>query len=169
MNVIFHILGALGTASVLARTTKPAGAFPVASVSDLAAPAAGFAIGVVVHGAMDFAPHSYPLRASTDIIMALLMMAAAFAISDPRRWLLLGACCVGALFPDLIDLGPAMLNKHVGLSLPVVKIFPWHWPENSGSIYDGTRAVISALGHLIAVVLGGAAVALFGRALLRRT
>jgi hypothetical protein len=166
VNVVFHILGALGTASVLAQTTKTASAFPK-SIFDLAAPVAGFAIGIAAHGLMDAAPHGYPLRAGADVLLALLMMAAAFGLADPRRWVLLAACCAGALFPDLVDLGPAILNKHFGLSLPVVKIFPWHWPEHSGSIYDGSRAVASAVCHLIALVLGGGAIALFGRRVLR--
>jgi hypothetical protein len=58
-------------------------------------------------------------------------------------------CFVGCIFPDLIDLGPAIVNKRTGWSLPVVKIFPWHWREYSGSIYDGSRAVESSLYHLI--------------------
>jgi hypothetical protein len=166
MNVVFHILGALGTASVLAHVSKPDRFFPK-SISGLAAPATGFAVGILAHGLMDAAPHAYPLRASADIAVALLMMAAAFAVCDPRRWFLIAACCVGALFPDLVDLGPAMLNKHLGLALRVMKIFPWHWPENSGSIYDGTQAVASLVCHLIAVIAAGGALLLFGRNLLR--
>lgn len=61
---------------------------------------------------------------------------------------LLGVCFIGSLFPDLIDLGPAIANKYLGLSLPVFKVFPWHWQEHSGSIYDGSRATESLLCHL---------------------
>src|SRR5262249_45273621 len=58
-------------------------------------------------------------------------------------------CFLGAIFPDLVDLGPAILNKQLGWHLPVLKIFPWHWPQYSGSIYDGSRWLTSLLGHIL--------------------
>lgn len=67
----------------------------------------------------------------------------------PPARVLLSACYLGALFPDLVDLGPAIVNKRLGWSLPVVKIFPWHWPRYSGSVYDGSRRAESLVYHLL--------------------
>jgi hypothetical protein len=69
---------------------------------------------------------------------------------------LLLTCFLGSILPDLIDLAPGILNRRVGLSLPEVKWFPWHWTKYSGSIYDGTRRPesIAAHGIVLAIALG---------------
>jgi hypothetical protein len=35
------------------------------------------------------------------------------------------------------------------LNLPEVKLFPWHWRQYSGSVYDGSRIAESVAAHLI--------------------
>ncbi|MDQ3322286.1 MAG: hypothetical protein M3525_07640 [Acidobacteriota bacterium] len=69
------------------------------------------------------------------------------ALVRRRNFILLVACYFGCLFPDLLDLSPAMLNKRTGFDLPVFKAFPWHWHIYSGSIYDGSRQFESNLWH----------------------
>ena len=56
-----------------------------------------------------------------------------------------------SIFPDLIDLGPAIANKIFGINLPILeKLFPWHWPHYSGSIYTNNCGV-STLNHFLVV------------------
>ena len=61
---------------------------------------------------------------------------------------------LGSIFPDLVDLGPELLGEATGLSIPSVdgKVFFWHRPEFSGSIYDGTRTLKSHVYHLMVVL-----------------
>lgn len=70
------------------------------------------------------------------------------------RWILF-ICFLGAVFPDLVDLGPAIINKQAQLNLPVVKLFPWHWKEHSGSIYDGSRSWLSVANHMVVAGVSG--------------
>ena len=51
-----------------------------------------------------------------------------------------------------MDLLPAILNKYVGLHLPIIdKIFPWHWHDYSGSIYTQNCGV-STFNHILVVL-----------------
>jgi len=95
----------------------------------------------LIHGILDFLPHNYPLPSKIDVVLAVvLLIAAAFLAQKQNRFLIL-ICFIGAVFPDIVDLSPGILNKHVGIFLPQLsfKVFPWHWKEYSGSIYDGSR------------------------------
>jgi hypothetical protein len=82
------------------------------------------------------------------------------------RWIL-PACFLGAIFPDLADLGPAILNKQMQLNLPTVKIFPWHWKQYSGSIYDGSRQWLSLLNHLLVAGVSGFLIVRYRQSLIR--
>lgn len=106
-----------------------------------------------MHGLLDYLPHAYPINSVVDVVLSLALISIMLLLTERGRWLLLGVCFIGAIFPDLVDLGPAIVNIRLGWSLPVFKIFPWHWREYSGSIYDGSRGVESFLYHLI--VAGG--------------
>ena len=49
---------------------------------------------------------------------------------QPRFTVLFAAVFAGALLPDVIDLGPAMMRRlaRLGRTIgPVKHIFPWHW------------------------------------------
>ena len=157
MNVTFHALASFATAAVLSAKLAPSenGFF---ARSDLPFLAVGFVIGVLLHGVLDFAPHSYPFSAAFDIALCLALFAAFAFLVKRRNLVLLAACYLGCLFPDIVDLLPAMINKRVNLGLPVIKLFPWHWREFSGSIYDGSRQFESNLWHSL---LFAASVTLF--------
>lgn len=146
MDVTFHTLGSFATAAVLSAKLLPCERCFFLR-SDFINLAVGFIVGVLLHGVLDFAPHSYPFSIPSDIIFSLLLFAIFASCVRRRNLILLVACYIGCLFPDLLDLGPAMLNKRTGLSLPVFKAFPWHWHVYSGSIYDGSRQFESNLWH----------------------
>lgn len=151
MNVTFHVLGALATAAVLSPRREDPGPERLLARSDAPLLAAGFGAGVLLHGLLDWAPHSYPIRSAADAALGLALFLAAAAAARRRRRLLLAVCFLGCLFPDLTDLGPAIANRRLGCSLPTFTLFPWHRPEHSGSIYDGSRRAESLLCHLLAV------------------
>lgn len=150
VNVTFHTLTALATAAVL--SSECALLSPGAHYS-LRTPAIGFGVGVMVHGVLDCVPHSYPIRSDVDVVVSLALFACAMICAKKQNLTLLAACFLGAIVPDVLDLAPAIVNHHLGWSLPVVKLFPWHWRRYSGSIYDGSRAVESLSLHLVVVAL----------------
>lgn len=151
MNVTFHALASVATAAGLSSPTPAA--------PSLARLGLGFLIGVAVHGVLDVTPHSYPLGTVLDVACALLLVTLVGVMTRGCHWALLVACFLGAIFPDLVDLGPAIVNKHVGTNVPVVSLFPWHWRQFSGSIYDGRQALASLSAHLLVVATSAALLA----------
>jgi hypothetical protein len=111
----------------------------------------GFVAGLIEHGIMDYAPHSYPIPSGVDVLVSIILFTVAIALTKPQFRVLVTACFIGSIFPDLVDLGPPILNHHLGWSLPTAKIFPWHWPQYSGSLYHGAKRLQSALSHSVAV------------------
>ena len=147
MNVIFHTLASVATAAVLSAQLKKK---PINSTTGLTILAIGFTTGILLHGLLDWSPHQYPLPSVLDVGASLILFSVVFILAlEEARWILL-ICFLGAIFPDSVDLGPAIVNKQMQLSLPTVKIFPWHWKEYSGSLYDGSRQWLSILNHLVA-------------------
>jgi hypothetical protein len=75
-------------------------------------------------------------------------------ISQKQNLLLILICFAGAVFPDVIDLGPVIVNKYLQIALLQLPFrFPWHLKEYSGSIYDGSRSVESALYHILLLLI----------------
>ena len=149
MNVTFHTAGALATAAFLSSTqSRPASEKTAARPSVLIA-VIGFVAGAVEHGVMDHVPHSYPIPSGMDVAFSLILFTVAVALTKPQFRVLVTACFMGSIFPDLVDLGPPILNRHFGWSLPTVRLFPWHWPQYSGSLYHGMKRFQSAVSHAV--------------------
>jgi hypothetical protein len=95
-------------------------------------------LGVLSHGVLDGLKHGYPIRAIPDILCSSVV-AVGWCLFVHRRFSLLFASVFLASFaPDIVDLGPRMLRSITGLSMPMVDaplLFPWHWPDGSGSMY----------------------------------
>lgn len=145
MNVTFHTLSAIATAAVLsAKETDgaTAGAYPRASLL-----AVGFGTSLLLHGLLDYLPHTYPIPSALDVLLSLGLFLGAIAFAKSQHRVLVSACFLGSLFPDLVDLGPAIVNRRLRWALPVLKIFPWHWRQHSGSVYDGSQGYKSLLLH----------------------
>jgi hypothetical protein len=100
---------------------------------------------------MDYVPHSYPIPSGIDVVVSIVLFVVTVTQAKPQFRVLVTACFMGSIFPDLVDLGPAILNRHLGWSLPTVKIFPWHWPHYSGSLYHGAKRFQSAVSHCIVI------------------
>jgi hypothetical protein len=166
MNVTFHALASFATAAVLSAKLLPCqNCFFLRS--DLPFLAIGFVTGVLMHGILDFAPHSYPIWSKVDVPFCLAMFFLFAWLVKRRNLILLSACYVGCLFPDLLDLSSSIINKYVGTNLPVYKFFPWHWHIYSGSIYDGSRRFESNLWHLLLFVTSVTLLVVFRRRLFR--
>jgi len=167
VNVTFHTMLALGTAAVLSsmhRVTPSVGSF---NRGTTLLPVIGFSIGILFHGVIDYLPHSYPIPSRIDIVLSLALAALAIAMSKPQNRLLVLACYLGCIFPDVVDLGPPAINRLFDWKLPMFKISPWHWPQYSGSIYDGTRQWESCSLHVVVVALSIGSFVRYRRALLR--
>src|SRR5712672_3040928 len=95
--------------------------------------------GLLSHGILDGLKHGYPIPAVADIVIGAVLAAVwCVAVRRPLR-LLFAAVIAAALLPDVIDHGTAMLRWKVGWDVSVDRchIFPWHWPEGSGSLHRG--------------------------------
>jgi len=151
VNVTFHTAGALATAAFLSSTRSHPASEATAARPSLLIAVIGFVAGVVEHGVMDYIPHSYPMPSSMDVAFSLILFTLAVALTKPQFRLLVTVCFIGSILPDLVDLGPPILNHHLGWSLPTVKLFPWHWPQYSGSLYHGMKRLQSAVAHAVVI------------------
>jgi hypothetical protein len=155
MNVTFHALGSFAVAAVLSLKAAESEFFGLKNSSTWLKMAIGFVAGILIHGILDFLPHQYPLRSKFDVIFALGLLALTVFLAQKQNRLLILVCFGGAIFSDIIDLSAEIVNKYLGISIPHLpfKIFPWHWKEYSGSIYDGSQAVESNIYHILVLLI----------------
>lgn len=151
MNVTFHVLGSFATAAVL--SLKPTEKY--FSASALLKYGACFVAGILIHGILDYLPHQYPLPSKIDVVLALLLLPLMLFAAQKQNFLLILICFGGAIFPDVVDLGPTIAKKYLGISPPQLpfRVFPWHLKEFSGSIYNGSSRTESTLYHLAFVLV----------------
>ncbi len=145
MNVIFHIATAIGITTLIIDTSKinANAKFKIAITFVI------FSMAFFSHGILDYIPHCYPINSKIDFISGLLIVIIfTFLVKKPYKLIIVFAFG-GSIFPDLIDLAPAILNKYLEFNLPIHKnVFPWHWPEYSGSLYNRDCGV-STLNHIL--------------------
>jgi hypothetical protein len=174
MNVTFHALAAAGIAHVAATRleTSRDGWF---CRSDAWVLGSAICLGVLSHGVLDGVKHGYPLRTALDVLLAGLL-ATGWCLCVRRRFFLLFAAVFLASFaPDIVDLGPRLLRSVAEISTPMadgVHLFPWHWPDGSGSMYPalsrapertrildtGRNTIVSWTNHLIVVAFAAAGI-----------
>ncbi|MBL7705601.1 MAG: hypothetical protein JNM21_08610 [Taibaiella sp.] len=130
MNVLFHLVAGFGIAiAVCTEVAKPK-IFLTAT--------AGVFIAFVSHALLDYTPHCYPINSKVDFIAGFILLFALIFFARKEYKVIMLVTLTGAVLPDIIDLLPAILNKQLHLKLPVYnKVFPWHWKNYSGSIYNG--------------------------------
>jgi hypothetical protein len=147
MNVLFHTTAAVGI--VIALTDTKTLDEVKANKRIYLIGAASFFLGIIVHGALDYIPHCYPLKSKPDILFSLLIIASVIWFCQKKYRSIFALSFLGNIFPDLVDLAPNILNQQFGWLLPTTqKIFPWHQLEHSGSIY-GESCANSNLNHLL--------------------
>jgi hypothetical protein len=152
MNIIFHIATAVGLFSVVNNSPR----------HPLIKTGIAFFGGIILHGIIDYTPHCYPFTAKMDILISAVVIMVLLIGTTKERRLLLFICILGNVFPDLVDLGPTMVNKYLSWNLPIYDtVFPWHWKKYSGSIYDNDCVVSNynhwtvVIGVIITVILNG--------------
>ncbi|MCX7748089.1 MAG: hypothetical protein N2645_14575 [Clostridia bacterium] len=112
----------------------------------------GMSLNVLLHAILDILPHSYPLSGKIDVILSLVIYAMLIILMNRQYIPVFLSCFLGRTLPDVIDLGSGIFNKIFDTGLPTVKIFPWHWPQYSGSIFDGSNFYISFINHQIVII-----------------
>jgi len=151
MNVFFHVATAVGIAVSFTDTNK------IKRGKDTVIPACcAFISGIFIHRILDYIPHTYPFSAKTDVIISLFLIAVMLALANRKCIIILIFAILGCTLPDLIDLLPSIVNKYMNLNIPVTeKIFPWHSPLYSGSIFTGTSTAsdINHIGILLIIAM----------------
>lgn len=143
MNVFFHTTTAI---SVVALFPVIKVASPVQITRDSIG---AFTLGIMTHAALDYIPHCYPIASKLDAILGVIIIIGSIYFAKKEYRFIVGSAMIGTIFPDLIDLLPQILNKQLGLSLPLLpKIFPWHWQTYSGALYD-TDCSVSTLNYCL--------------------
>ena len=147
MNILFHTTTAISVAVLLTDTNR----IKQSTNSKIIYWTSFFAftVSLISHGALDYIPHGYPINSKFDAIAGLTMILITTWLANKKYRLIIGLAFLGSIVPDIIDLSPAIINKQLGLSIPMIdKIFPWHFHEYSGSIYTG-NCNISTLNHIL--------------------
>ena len=170
MIVVFHVVVGAGIAHVASTRLRDQSQAGFTRPGLVLLGLAG-AVGLVSHGMLDGLKHGYPLPAVIDIGAAAALAATwCLAVRGPLR--LLFACVIAAaLLPDVLDHGMAMLRWKAGFDVPVNSghIFPWHWPEGSGSLHPGgndparsldfgRNRAVSITNHLIVLLIAAGCV-----------
>ena len=147
MNVLFHTTTAVSIAVLLTDTKRieqSTTSKEIFLTSFLA-----FTVGIISHGALDYIPHCYPIHSKLDAIFGLIMILTTTWLAHKKYRLIMLFSFLGCIFPDILDLSPSIINKQLGLELPIFdKIFPWHFHKYSGSIYTND-CNYSTLNHFL--------------------
>jgi hypothetical protein len=149
MNVIFHTTAAIGVTVLFAETDKIDNSLKIRKIFGTSILV--FAMGIISHGVLDYIPHCYPINSKLDVILGSIIISTTTWFMNKRCRLISLSSFMGSIFPDLVDLLPSILNKQIGLGLPINnKVFPWHWQEFSGSVYNN-NCNISTMNHILLV------------------
>jgi hypothetical protein len=154
MNASLHALAAVATGTALAAR------MPERSLGwrDIPWLAAGLAVNVALHAAMDLAPHTYPIPWRLDLVVSVGLVVLTLAAVRARYALLFAAAFLGGFLPDLVDQGPGLLNRLLGLRLPTRELFGFHSLRYEVMAYLGHPELLSAVSHFL--VLAGCALLL---------
>lgn len=153
MNVIFHTTTAISIAVLLTDTKKIEQSTTFKKI--ISTGTLTFIIGLISHGVLDYTPHCYPINSKTDVITSLIVILTTIWLTNKKYRLIVALSFFGCVFPDLVDLSPGIINKQFGLSLPTFdKIFPWHFHDYSGSIYNN-KCNNSTLNHIFLLLTIG--------------
>lgn len=147
MNELFHVISSIGITAGLTDTEQRDDNGTLQNI--LPVIVSVFSIGIILHGLLDYLPHTYPVKPKVDVIVSIILAFIIILLSKrPYRSIVISSLS-GCILPDIIDLGPKMVNAYFGLGLPIYdQLFPWHWKSYSGSLYNEGYAV-SAINHTL--------------------
>jgi hypothetical protein len=174
MNTVFHCLTAAGIGHVTASGFREPGS-DTARWSDFPVIAGAAVVAFLSHGVLDGLKHGYPFSPLLDIVLGA-SIATGWCLAVRWRFILLfAAVFFASVLPDLIDLAPVMLKSKLGIDLHLEaggRLFPWHWPDGSGSMFPSSSAApdrfrildagqnraISAVNHAIVLAIAAACI-----------
>lgn len=144
MNIVFHCVAATGILSIVSDQIKSNRKIITLPIL--------FCLGIISHGALDYIPHQYPIKSSIDVVIGLIwVVLLGLIVKAPYRLAVL-ACISGALLPDIVDHSPEISNKYLHTEIKVIEnIFPWHWTQFSGSLYNDNGTWVSHINHFALV------------------
>ncbi len=149
MNILFHLTTGIAIITTLADTEQLE---KEPLIQTFKVGISAFIIGIISHGALDYIPHCYPISSKVDVSIGFLLLLFCIWKVRNRYKIVVSFALLGCIFPDLLDLAPALINKYLGLELPIFnKIFPWHFHEYSGSIYT-ENCTVSTINHSLVVL-----------------
>lgn len=137
MNVTFHVLTGVGIAHIAAMRLDNSQDVWL-SRSDVSVLGSAFGLGVLSHGVLDGLKHAYPIPTVSDVLCAGILAVCWCTCVRRRFFVLFATVSLASLAPDIIDLGPRMIRSATGIWSPLLDalpLFPWHWPDGSGSMY----------------------------------
>jgi len=174
MNVTFHALAAIGIAHMAAIRLESSreGWFYRTDVRVLGS---AITLGVLSHGVLDGLKHGYPIQTVPDVLCASVLVICWCLCVHRRFFLLFASVSLASFAPDIVDLGPRMLRFATGTWTPIFSaapLFPWHWPDGSGSMYAmpskvpastrildiGQNRIVSWTNHLIVIAFAAAGI-----------
>jgi hypothetical protein len=142
MNTVFHCLIGAGIGHVAASRLKEPASNALRR-SDFPIIAGAATVSFLSHGVLDGLKHGYPFSPLLDITLgASIVIAWCLAVRRRFIWLF-AAVFFASVLPDLIDLAPVLLKSKLGIDLHLQageRLFPWHWPDGSGSMYPSSSA-----------------------------
>ncbi len=147
MNELFHVISSIGIAASLADTEA---AEDTGSLRhQLPAVVFSFSAGIISHAFLDYIPHTYPIKSKVDVIVSIIAVSILLILTRKSYRLVVASSILGCILPDIIDIGPRMLNAYFGLAVPIHGLFfPWHWKSYSGSLYNQGH-IVSAIDHAL--------------------
>ncbi len=151
MNELFHVISSIGITASLMDTETAADS---GSLRDqLPTMVFTFSVGIISHAVLDYMPHTYPIKSKVDVIVSIIAVSILLILARKPYRLVVASSILGCILPDIIDIGPRMLNAYFGLAVPIHDLFfPWHWKSYSGSLYNQGYAV-SAINHALVFVV----------------
>jgi hypothetical protein len=167
MNATFHALTAVGIAHIAAMRLDSSRERWFYH-SDVWVLGSAFTLGVLSHGVLDGLKHGYPIQTVPDVLCAGVLAICWCKCVHRRFFLLFASVSLASFAPDIVDHGPRMLRSATGIWTPVLDatpLFPWHWPDGSGSMYSmlsrapqptrildvGQNRIVSWTNHFIVV------------------
>jgi len=148
MNVTFHTITSLSFSVLVSKKISPA-TNKYFLKSDTKYFLILLFINILVHGLLDIMPHNYPLNSILDVSLSLAFFLMTIFIVTKRFHLTIMMSFFFAVLPDIIDIAPKLLNKYLNTNLLVFNLFPWHYPQYSGSMYNGQYSLFSLINHSI--------------------
>lgn len=147
MNILIHTTASLTISVLLSKSVTKNNLFNLKQVIQYSLIVL---LNVILHGIFDILPHTYPVNMYLDPLISPLVILIILLIARKEFYLIIICSFIGSILPDIIDLGPRIASKLLGVQINgLLKIFPWHFEKYSGSIFNDPSNINSIINHFI--------------------